>query len=110
MAVKVKVTSRTKEVGAQFKKAVEKGLTAAALLVEGDAKLRAPVDTGNLRSSITHTASGDRATVHTNVEYAPYMEYGTSRTAAQPYLTPALLENRDQIQKVFEQNIKQGVK
>ena len=82
MAVKVKVTSRTKEVSAQFKKAVERGLTAAALIVESDAKLRAPVDTGNLRSSITHTVEGDRATVHTNVEYAPYMEYGTSRTAA----------------------------
>ena len=110
MAVKVKVTSRTKEVSAQFKKAVERGLTAAALLVEGDAKLRAPVDTGNLRSSITHTVSGDRATVHTNVQYAPYIEYSTSRMAAQPYLTPALLENKAKIQKVFEAQIKQEVK
>ena len=110
MTVKVKVTSRTKEVSAQFKKAVERGLTAAAIIVESDAKLRAPVDTGNLRSSITHTVEGDRATVHTNVEYAPYMEYGTSRTAAQPYLEPALLENKAKIQKVFEAQIKQEVK
>ena len=110
MAVKVKVTSRTKEVSAQFKKAVEKGLTAAALLVEGDAKLRAPVDTGNLRSSITHTVDGDKATVHTNVNYSEAVEFGTSRMAAQPYLTPALLENKAKIQKVFESQIKQGVK
>jgi hypothetical protein len=27
--------------------------------------------------------------VATNIEYAPYQEYGTSRMAATPYMTPA---------------------
>lgn len=110
MAVKVKVTSRTKEVSKDIRAAVEKGLTAAALLVEGDAKLRAPVDTGNLRSSINHQVDGDRATVGTNVEYAPHVEYGTSRQSAQPYLEPALRDNKDKISKIIRDAIRQGVK
>jgi len=46
------------------------------------------VDTGNLRRSIQinqDTASGD-VEVGTNVEYARYLEYGTSKMAARPWL------------------------
>lgn len=46
-------------------------LEAASLIVEGDAVLRCPVDTGNLRGSITHSViSDDEARIGTNVEYA----------------------------------------
>lgn len=62
-----------------------------ALDIESDATQRAPVRTGNLRRSIHHAIdTPHHATVGTNVEYAPYVEYGTSRMAAQPYLTPAV--------------------
>ena len=111
MAVKVKVTSRTKEVSEQFKKAVERGLTAAAIIVESDAKLRSPIDSGTLMGSIAKgKVVNSSIQIGTNIEYAPYVEYGTSRMAAQPYLTPALIENKAKIQKVFESQIKQGVK
>jgi len=53
----------------------------AALTVENEARTRAPVDTGRLRSSLAHmvdTASPPVwAKVGSNVAYAPYMEYGT---------------------------------
>jgi len=91
----------------------EKSSFEIGLFVEGQAKLLAPVDTGRLRSSIT-TASGfgqrtkptgkgavgtdiiaspkDKLEtfVGTPVDYAPYMEYGTVKTNAQPFLRPAL--------------------
>lgn len=57
--------------------------------IEGRAKGSAPVDTGNLRDSITGDAAGLSGTVSTNVEYAIYQEYGTSRMAAHPYMIPA---------------------
>lgn len=56
----------------------------AALLVEGDAKRRAPVDTGQLRVSIasevrTSGLGGQtvEGVVGSNKTYAPYMELGT---------------------------------
>jgi HK97 gp10 family phage protein len=62
--------------------------------VETAAKRACPVDTGRLRSSITHEVAVDvrglAGRVGTNVEYAPYVEFGTSRASAQPFLIPAL--------------------
>lgn len=57
--------------------------------IEGKAKANAPVDTGNLRDSITGEASGLEGTVATGVEYASYQEFGTSRMPAHPYMIPA---------------------
>lgn len=73
-----------------------------ALEVEGHAKRLAPYRTGDLRSSIQSTvdfAPGRRvvAIVGSPLEYAGYVEYGTSRMAAQPYLRPALSMLREGI-------------
>lgn len=59
--------------------------------VEAQAKLRAPVDTGFLRNSIhTEQESELRASVNVGAEYGLFVEYGTSRMAAQPFLNPAV--------------------
>jgi len=83
------------------------------LVVQGYAKNLAPIDSGRLRASITTARSDGRRTkpsgkgsvdtdyirapeekgetfVGTPVEYGPYVEYGTRRTYAQPFLRPAL--------------------
>ena len=111
-------------------------LTKACLLVEGDAKKRCPVDTGQLRQSITYEVKGNTGVIGTNVEYAPYVEYGTGiyavggngrqtpwsfqdaegnwhRTVGQhpqPFLEPALLENENDILDLIEKEIKKGVR
>lgn len=68
----------------------------SALNVVNGAKRRAPVDTGRLRNSLTHEidADGLDARIGTNVEYAPHVEFGTFAQRAQPYLFPALEEER----------------
>ena len=70
-------------------KAAEKELQLTALEIERDAKLNAPVDTGMLRASITSTGSGSEYEIGTNLEYAPFVEFGTRYMAAQPFLFPA---------------------
>ena len=46
----------------------------------------APVDTGALRDSIRTNSEG----VEVGVPYGAYVEYGTSRTAPQPFTVPAI--------------------
>lgn len=73
---------------------VGRELARRTVKVDRAAKERCPVDTGRLRSSITwrlgRDSQGLLGIVGTNVEYAPYVEFGTSRTGAQPFLRPAL--------------------
>ena len=69
-------------------------------LVEDFARQLAPVDTGLLKDSITHVVrdDGDRVELvlsadarnEQGLNYALFQEMGTSRTAAQPYLQPAM--------------------
>jgi HK97 gp10 family phage protein len=56
---------------------LEKTTSEATVNVDREAKKNAPVDTGRLRASIHRTAQGLEGTVYTNVEYAPYVEFGT---------------------------------
>lgn len=79
------------KIGAELGPKVTKVVVATALAVEAEAKASAPVKTGNLRRSI-HTVPIDatHAQVGTDVEYAPFVEYGTRHAHAQPYLTPAV--------------------
>lgn len=66
-----------------IKKANIKWLKAAALLIQGQAKALAPVDTSNLKTSIAHklVVSKLEAYIGTNCEYAIYVEFGTGEFA-----------------------------
>lgn len=60
--------------------------------IQATAKRLAPVDTGFLRSSIGVEVSGVRqvsAVIAPTADYAAYVELGTSRAAAQPFMQPA---------------------
>ena len=88
----------------------KKGLTTAALIVHAQAVLYSPYDMGNLRSSIDYKVEEEVATIGTNVEYAPYLEYGTSKMAAQPYLEPALRNNEKAIFSIIKNEIADAVR
>ena len=46
------------------------------------------------------------AYIGTNVEYAPYVELGTSRSKAQPYLKPAATEHTTVYRRILEDELK----
>lgn len=60
------------------------------LQVQGTAQVLVPVDTGLLKSSIELDTDRLSFVVGSGVEYAGYVEYGTSEMSPQPYLNPAL--------------------
>ena len=68
-------------------------LLAVGAAAEGHAKALTPVDTGRLRNSISHAADNDAAYIGTNVEYAPYVEFGTVHNKAHHMLKRAATEH-----------------
>lgn len=114
---------------------VTQALQKACLLVEGEARKKAPKGDGALRRSIeskVNAAGGNYVgVVFTPLEYAPYVEYGTGLFAEsggrqevpwsykddegnwhttsgmkpQPYLRPALHENRENVLKILKEGV-----
>lgn len=100
----------TEEVSRGIVRAIDRALEEIGLAAEGYAKRACPVDTGNLRNSITHAVEGseDAVYVGTDVEYAPYVEMGTRRTAAQPFLRPAATEHGSTYRSILKRNLEEG--
>lgn len=96
--------NNTPEVLAKIKSAIAAALDESGNLVENAAVEKCPVDTGNLRNSLTHQVNGDTVEIGTGVEYAPYVELGTSRMGKKPYLRPALENNISKIEQIFKSN------
>ena len=81
------------------KEATFKGMVDCGWAVRSKAINIVPVDTGRLRGSIAVEEDENKMEVMigTNVKYAPYVEFGTCKMAARPYLRPAYYENIDKI-------------
>lgn len=84
---------------AEIEKNLHKGIVHATRIVQNEARVNCPVSTektrpggphGELRTSIHGNVEGNTGTVGTNKEYAGYVEFGTYKMPAQPYLVPAL--------------------
>ena len=114
---------------------IEKALNKSCLAVENEAKKQCPVDTGDLRNSITHEVEDNVGYVGTNKEYAPYVEYGTGIFASegngrdtpwsyqddegnwhttigqkpQPFLEPAAQTKKTLVIKVFNDEINRQI-
>jgi HK97 gp10 family phage protein len=77
-----------------------------AFKIQREAQLRAPVDTGFLRSSI-HVDEIEEFynEVVASADYAHFVEFGTRRTPAQPFMQPAVetlaAEFREEVQKAL---------
>lgn len=95
-----------KEVSDGIKNAIEKALEAVGLAAEGYAKLKCPVDTGNLRNSITHVTDDNSVYIGTNVEYGPAVELGTWKRAPQEFLRPAAEDHTTEYRNIFESQFK----
>nr|DAW56251.1 MAG TPA: putative tail component [Caudoviricetes sp.] len=130
----VEIQDNSKEVSAEIKAALLRGLEKCGLVAEGYAKKLCPVDTGNLRNSITHQVDSEGRSVYvgTNSDYGAYVELGTGKyypggrptpwvyqdakgnwhrtsgSKAQPFLKPAAADHADQYRKILEDELKNG--
>lgn len=114
------VTSHRHTVESDVTKAIRRALEICGGKAETYAKKLCPVDTGNLRNSITHQREGDDTElIATAVTYAPYVEIGHHQTPGRyvpaigkrlvasyvpgkPYMAPALENHVSEYKEVFE--------
>lgn len=76
--------------------------------LQAKAQVNAPVDTGDLKGSIGLELSdgGLTATVEPTMEYSAYVELGTRKMKAQPYLKPAFDDQMQQFKKDLDRLVK----
>ena len=80
------ISAMAQEITSRLPAALLEGAEAVADTARG----MCPGRTGQLRGSISTASSGDSAQVFAGADYAIFVELGTYKMAAQPFLVPAL--------------------
>lgn len=127
-SVHVEITDNSDLAKEEMLAAALRALEKCGLTAEGYAKLLCPVDTGNLRNSITHQVDSGEPAVYigSNSEYAAYVELGTGKyypggrktpwtyqdakgnwhltygQRAKPYLKPAVADHADTYRSIIK--------
>lgn len=136
MSVKI-INDNRKEVLDELEQAVKRALTDVGIEAVDNivSKGNFPVDTGLLRNSITFAVSGeppqigsyrankggetgsysgtapsDKKAVYigTNVQYAKYVQYGTSKMVARDFMNAPLKANLKHYKEIIEHHLKDG--
>lgn len=110
MSYKVEVELEFDKITESLERELEQAINNTVLHGERVAKQNAPVDTGHLRRSISSETNGLEGELFTNVEYAPFVEYGTSNQSAQPFMLPAQQEMEKKLNDEVAKAIAKGLK
>lgn len=99
---------------AEIERRAEQAIQGAGIDTQADAKLHCPVGTpestgikgyhgGRLRASILYKRTGQYScAVGTNVKYGPYVELGTYKMKARPFLFPGYLKGKRNLRTELE--------
>ena len=130
----IEITDNSALAKEELQAACVRALEKCGLVGEGYAKQLCPVDTGNLRNSITHVVDISEllCRIGSNSEYAPYVELGTGiyypggrqtpwvyqdakgnwhlthGQRAQPYLKPAVADHVQQYEGIIKGELQSG--
>jgi len=113
-----KLAEKLRGAGDRCTNAAEKALAMGGEKVATKAKqnivTNGSVRTGYLLNSLTtqfhKSAAGPYVLVGTNTEYAPYVEYGTAKMPAKPFLRPAVSESLEDIKQELKDALKQALR
>ena len=100
--------SYVREVKAELGERRDKALEALAQFGLSEITVRAPVLTGALRDSYDYEIEPDAVTWGSPLNYAPWVELGTSKAEAQPHLLPAIEENLDRMERLLQEVYSHG--
>lgn len=106
----VKVTDNSRSAYDAMLRGARKGMVAATLLVETDAKIFSPIKTGFHRRSITSEVLEENGVIQGIVghgsDYGGYLEEGTRFMDPRPHFRPALDKNQDAAARLVVEGIR----
>lgn len=106
-------SDNTDDVVSEIKNSVDKALEQIGIAAENYAKALCPVGTpestgipgykgGTLRNSITHDVDGSDVYIGTNEIYGKYVEMGTYKMDARPFLRPAANDHAQEYRDILK--------
>ncbi|NFL36786.1 HK97-gp10 family putative phage morphogenesis protein [Clostridium botulinum] len=113
--------NKLQSIGANVGKLENKALKNAAEPVLQDAKANVPIKTGKLKKGLKITnvkrkegskyilVGVDRGD-NSEIFYGKFIEFGTSKMSAKPFLQPAYEKNKDNIKRTIAETLKEGLK
>lgn len=87
------IEAKLKQLMERKQEAIKAAINKAAFDTEALAKANAPVDTGFMKSSIHAVPGEGESSVNVGASYSWYVELGTHKMKAQPFLFPAYIKN-----------------
>lgn len=112
------VAKMLEELGEAASGILEQAAEAGGKVALDDAKRRCPIQTGALKASL-HLEKGKTKKPEIKQEvkispgkkeyYGTFVELGTSKQAAQPYMRPAIDENQTEIAKAINQEVLRAI-
>ncbi|AND85564.1 hypothetical protein GTH52_01065 [Clostridium tyrobutyricum] len=115
------ILNKLQQIGANVGRLENKALKNAAEPVLEDAKANVPVRTGKLKKGLKITNVKKKEGIkyilvgvdkgdNSEIFYGKFIEFGTSKRAAHPFLQPAYEKNIDDIKGIIAETLKEGLK
>ncbi|MCY6354517.1 HK97-gp10 family putative phage morphogenesis protein [Clostridium sp. ZS2-4] len=115
------ILNRIQSIGANVGRLENKALRNAAEPILEDAKANAPVRTGKLKKGLKITRVKKKDGVkyilvgvdrgdNSEIFYGKFIEFGTSKMPAKPFMQPAYEKNKDNIKRTIAETLKEGLK
>lgn len=110
------VANNLEKIKQNIDKQLPESVKGATLLMQNEVKAsiagqrseETSVDTGRFLNSIdVGTLSKNEAKVYTDLEYAKFLEYGTSRINPRRHFQNSVFRNKDKVKEEFNNSIKQ---
>ena len=115
------ILNRLQQIGANVSRLENQALRNAAEPVLEDAKANAPVRTGKLKEGLKissiktkegmkYVLVGVDKSDNSKIFYGKFVEFGTTKMSARPFLGPAYEKNKREIVETIKDTLKEGLK
>lgn len=115
------ILNRLQQIGANVSRLENQALRNAAEPVLEDAKANAPVRTGKLKEGLKissikikegmkYVLVGVDKSDNSKIFYSKFIEFGTTKMSARPFLGPAYEKNRREIIEEIKNTLREGLK
>lgn len=95
--------SNLRRVRSQMGQAKDRALTTIGELVRSESQVRSPVKTGAYRDSHSYQVEEDSVIVGNSMDYALWLEIGSSKQRGQHVIENSVMQNRGRIKQIVNQ-------